>query len=488
MVPAKAVWILTEHRDKQREMQKTDYIKQLLYKNFGDLKPGQANLFNEFVNDALVEEAFNTIKSKQTYIMSKWQEDEAVYKIQSTQIVMPNGTVGKPYSFVFDFTKYQFAGIAKYELTGQELVGLQFNEETKTLLGTPTIRGEHKIIFSFKLEMSDAEKPFQQKELTLIINPDPKSLWLNLDSDKTDKYWQEDNVTALHEDIAGKKLVVSSKRGRSHAHEGKFRDDGFDFAFFEDTGWGVIAVSDGAGSAKYSRKGSAIACETIIDFFRNQVTAEQYAAFDEAIENAHTAKNEENQKKLSAFVIDYIGRAAHMAHKKIGEEATANAAVMKDYAATLIFSIIKKFGFGYCIASFWVGDGGIGIYDKEKQEVTVLGVADGGEYAGQTRFLTMPEIFANNAHISRIKLKIVENFTALVLMTDGISDPKFQTDANLNRIEKWNELWDDLGGLNGDNVKVIFDRANTEIEKELDAWMDFWSPGNHDDRTLAILF
>lgn len=468
-------------------MNKEDFLKQFLLKNFGEIKKEHSELFSNFVNDEQVEDAFNTIKSKQQFIMTQWEERRAVEEIKSKQIVLPNGTVGKPYTYTFDFNKYQFAEIAHFELAGHESVGLSFSPETNTISGSPSIRGEHKLQFRFRLTMSDPEKPLHTKELLLVINADPKSLWQNLDSDKTDKYWKEDNVHAIG-DIAGKKLVVSSKRGRSHAHEAKFRDDDFDFAFFEDTGWGVISVSDGAGSAKYSRKGSLIACETITEFFRSQVTPEQYTAFDEAIRNAYSDKNEENQKKLSAQVIDYIGRAAYEAHKKIGEEAAANNALIKDYSATLIFAIIKKFEFGYCIASFWVGDGGIGIYNKEKQEVTVLGVADGGEYAGQTRFLTMPDIFTNNAHIQRIKLKIVEDFTALVLMTDGITDPKFQTDANLNRVEKWNELWDDLNGNNGDNAKVTLSSDNTEMEQELDAWMDFWSPGNHDDRTLAILF
>jgi hypothetical protein len=85
----------------------------------------------------------------------------------------------------------------------------------------------------------------------------------------------------------------------------------------------------------------------------------------------------------------------------------------------------------YVIASFWVGDGGIGIYNKEKNEVFVLGTPDSGEFAGQTRFLTMSDIFADGAYANRVKFKIVEDFTALVLMTDGITDPKFQTDNNL---------------------------------------------------------
>jgi serine/threonine protein phosphatase PrpC len=468
-------------------MQKTDYIKQLLQKNFGDLKPGQGGLFDTFVNDPAVEAAFNTIKSQQQLIMKSWQEREAIDKIKNTQIVMPNGTVGKTYSFTLDFGKYQFAEMSAFEITGHDLAGLEYDSETRSFGGTPNHAGEHKILLSYRLQMSNDEKPFEEKVLTFIVNPNPKSLWLNKPSDTADKYWQEDNVSSTF-DMLGRKLVVSSRRGRSHAHEGKFRDDGFDYALFEDNGWGVIAVADGAGSARYSRKGSGIACESVVEFFKTQITNEQYADFDKAIENAHADKNEETQKKLSSLVIDFIGRAAYNAHKKIADEASANVAAPKDYSTTLIFALVKKFDFGYCIASFWVGDGGIGIYNKEKQEVTVLGTPDGGEYAGQTRFLTMPDIFANNAHISRIKLKIVENFTGLVLMTDGITDPKFQTDANLGRIEKWNELWEDLAGNNADNAKVNLQADNETLATELDTWMDFWSPGNHDDRTLAILF
>ena len=37
--------------------------------------------------------------------------------------------------------------------------------------------------------------------------------------------------------------------------------------------------------------------------------------------------------------------------------------------------------------------------------------------------------------------RIVPDFTALFLMTDGVSDPKFETDANLKSYDKWNELW-----------------------------------------------
>ena len=58
----------------------------------------------------------------------------------------------------------------------------------------------------------------------------------------------------------------------------------------------------------------------------------------------------------------------------------------------------------------------------------------------------------------------------------------FETDANLNKIEKWNDLWENIGK----EVELADD--NSESQYQLLKWLDFWSPGNHDDRTIAILY
>jgi hypothetical protein len=64
----------------------------------------------------------------------------------------------------------------------------------------------------------------------------------------------------------------------------------------------------------------------------------------------------------------------------------------------------------------------------------------------------------------------------------------FKQITTLSRIEKWNELWADLEGANQDNCKVDFTKPIEEVEADLMNWLDFWSPGNHDDRTIAILY
>ena len=67
-------------------------------------------------------------------------------------------------------------------------------------------------------------------------------------------------------------------------------------------------------------------------------------------------------------------------------------------------------------------------------------------------------------------------------MTDGITDPKFETDSELANPERWRNFW------NNDLTKEVdFSRNNNTLKKEFLDWMDFWSRGNHDDRTLAVL-
>ena len=72
-------------------------------------------------------------------------------------------------------------------------------------------------------------------------------------------------------------------------------------------------------------------------------------------------------------------------------------------------------------------------------------------------------------------------------MTDGIYDPKFVVENNLTKIERWKDFLADLNGQNEDDCKVDFENSENTAEQLLQ-WLDFWSKGNSDDRTLAIIY
>lgn len=411
---------------------------------------------------------------------------------KSKNMILPNGKVSQEYKHIVNIGSLGIPDISDFWFEGLESFGLKYQPDTNQITGVPTLAGDHKINLKIKLKDWTEGKPIISKEITIIINPDPKSLWKNIPTPENIEYFKPDSASQFlrvegNKGIFGigkterKDVVAASQRGRSHAQEGKPRDDDFGMKFIEDLNWYIITVADGAGSASASRKGSEIACKTVIDVCETLIK-EKHKDFEGFIKLYHSDKSEENRKKVGDTLYAIIGNAVFKAVKNIEEEARVSGKALKDFSTTLIVSICKKFKFGWFVADFWVGDGGIGIYNKETQFLKVMGESDGGEFAGQTRFLTMPEITQPTELYRRLRFEIVEDFTALILMTDGVTDPKFETDANLLRIEKWNALWEDL------SKEVQFLDNNEAAANQLLNWLNFWSPGNHDDRTIAILF
>ena len=439
--------------------------------------------------DMTIDVNINPEDSAKVDLKEKAQNEELALLIKNKFITLPNGKVGQPYNFVFSTEKIGIKDIEDFWFAGLEPTGLTFNPETDAITGTPVISGEQSIQLFLKRKGWTEGKPVFERKLTLTVNPDPRSLWQNKLSDKTDSYWKPDfasqflkvESTGLLLKTERKDIVAASQRGRSHAHEGIFRDDDFGMDYDKNTNWYIITVADGAGSCKASRKGSQIACQTVVNVCKTQLDS-QHKDFEHLIRELSKDRSDANRKKMGDALYGIVGSAVFKAYKNIEEEATKSGREVKDFSTTLIVSICKKFKFGWFVGAFWVGDGGIGIYNKNTRFLKVLGETDGGEFAGQTRFLTMPEITQPTELYRRLRFDIVDEFTALILMTDGITDPKFETDANLLKIEKWDELWADL------SKEVEFKDNNEKSAEQLLKWLDFWSPGNHDDRTIAILF
>lgn len=423
---------------------------------------------------------------------AKAQDEAFALCVKSNQFTLQNGKVNQPYYFALSSSVLETCQVGENWFEGLGEIGLEFDETESVIKGIPVKAGDHKISWYYKHKDWSEEKPALRREITLVINPDPRSLWNNIPTPKDIPFYKEDSDKQFVKVEAEKKLfglskeerkdiVAASQRGRSHAHEGSARDDDFKLSYDKDTEWYTMVVADGAGSAKYSRQGSAIACNTVVSVC-DELLKINYKSMGSLVEDYKKEATEEKRKNVGDALYKILGSAVFKAYKEIENEAKASESQIKDFSTTLLVAICRKFKFGWFVASFWVGDGAIAIYNKDNQYLKIMGESDGGEFAGQTRFLTMPEIITPNAIYSRLRFEITEDFTALLLMTDGITDPKFETDANLQRIEKWNNLWDDL------KVEVTFDENNKEIDSQLLKWLDFWSPGNHDDRTIAILF
>ena len=460
-----------------------DYILEVLHR--AGIEPTECE-FDDF-EKRLIGGLWNKIKNER-------MDERLIIKnaVDSAPIMLPNGRVGEQYKAENDFV---IDGVDEYEIVGLDSMRLSYEKTEKGFVISGMAQpedikgGDFPITLRYKPKGLLEGEGWLERKLTLILNPDPRTLWKDIPTPRDTEYFKEDSqmqyVKVPEKDgISRKDIVAASQRGRSHAHEGKPRDDHFLLHYCDKTEWYIIAVADGAGSAKYSREGSKIACETAVAHCKDALT--DSSEFENAIQLfADNAESQEARKLVGDKIYSIVGNAALKAHNAIKKEAERKEnAKLKDYATTLLLAICKRFEFGWAVASFWVGDGAMCIYDAEKHTADMLGMPDEGEFAGQTRFLTMTEIFADSTSFyQRLRFKIYPDFTALMLMTDGVSDPKFETDANLQDSEKWDALWKDLAE-NG--VELTDD--NEKSQEQLLNWLNFWDRGNHDDRTIAILY
>jgi hypothetical protein len=401
-------------------------------------------------------------------------------KNPNIRIALRNGTVGKPYSVEGG----AIAGrIAEARGDNTELAcishlqlpcdsGLIFDASTGSVTGTPTRPFEEVLLLDYAVSPSAGSIRF---EVSLLINPDPASLWKDLDPSPEAPYQK---ASLAHEafNYPDFKVIAASRRGRSHANKGDFRDDDFAVGYAQKTGWLVVAVADGAGSAKYSRKGSSIACTTCRDWLVGNLNAPEY-------QNVGASKQPgvDSESIPVRPIRDLLYDAARLAHDKIDKESKnpseplPEPSTIRNYDTTLILLLMKKMGDSCFAATFSIGDGGAGIFTSP-QDAIPLTLPDGGEHAGQTTFLTIPSSLSVKPENleKRYHNEVVQNFTAALSMTDGITDPKFPSDAAFADSACWSSLWAEL------------DPALESSESLLE-WMNFFSPGNHDDRTVVAV-
>jgi serine/threonine protein phosphatase PrpC len=385
-------------------------------------------------------------------------------------IHIKNAKMNEPYSEVIDVV-----GLNDFRLIDDGGSGLAFDNSSRTLNGTPSKSGD----FVLRIQGFLGRLPCDLYA-NLAVIPDPRSLWITKPHDSTAPFAKEDEDSGVSRgDLL---CVAASKRGRSHAREGLFRDDDFALWTGGPGGWNIAVVADGAGSAKYSRRGSQIAVRTIVRDLPSLLEAQLTGQIDGLVaEYLNAVAGAEDRIRTQLYLS--LATAAFNAAKAIGDEAARAEEREGSFSTTLVLSVARKVPHGWFIAGFSIGDGGAAIFDLPSRTVKTLTLADSGEFAGQTRFLQKSEFAAGYEEVAkRLFFDVRDSFTAVLAMTDGITDPKFPTDTAFASSDVWSSFWDtDL------SQSVLVSRENTALERELLAWLDFWSPGNHDDRTIAIM-
>jgi len=368
----------------------------------------------------------------------------------SAQIRLPNATAETAYTHTIDLSASpELRGYSIAAVEALDETGLQFDVETRSLHGAPaTPPGQpHEFALPARLQRVSGVGP-QTRDATLLlfVNPHPRHLWKKREP-AADLPFPKPHECCAALDGTSLRAVAASVRGRSHANSGSFREDDFHLIHDSSGHWTVVAVSDGAGSAPLSRRGSQLIVETAsqelaaalppIEAKLKQTLAQQHPDlhFSDA---AHA--------QLDRLLLEPVGRAAFNASRAVVNEANKLGAEEKSFAATLLLAAVRRHAGGLLVASYWIGDGAAAVFRPEGEgapTVTMLGDADSGEFSGQTRFLQSgefaPEPWA--AIRKRVRVDWYPPGSFVVLMTDGVSDPKFGTDSALHDPAHWAQWW-----------------------------------------------
>jgi hypothetical protein len=268
-------------------------------------------------------------------------------------------------------------------------------------------------------------------------------------------------------------LLGASVRGRLHAHQALWRDDSFAWNTVEE--WTCVAVGDGAGSASLSRVGSRIACDEGVRALSAALTGWKPPAEEDGTPS---------QDGLRRFR-KLLAGAAQQARAAIIAEAVRRGQPLRDFHTTCLLLAHRPFGDGDLVAALQVGDGCVGLYTGP-HACRVLGDADHGTFASETRFLTTPGIEDDLER--RIVFAFMRDLRAVALMTDGVSDDFHPESRRLVELFEGNPIAD-LKTADGGPVRGVLHgvAADPRDGEALAAWLQYEKRGSSDDRTLVVL-
>ncbi len=273
--------------------------------------------------------------------------------------------------------------------------------------------------------------------------------WRHLPSNREDMYYFPEEYTLSIDGVAGYRLVAASHRGKTHAHQGTFREDAV--ALGTTAHWNIMAVGDGAGTADLARVGSNMAVRRAVD------------AMKDAMPAAPTAED--------------VGRAIwaglRSAYHAIKSFASDNSVAVGDLSTTLQLLIHWPQDNGCLLGVAHIGDGIVTAETRDGQYYLLTDPDTDPDDSSRTLFLTSGPL---KQWMERTKVyQFDEPLDIVCLMTDGLSGD----------LEPYAEL------LHTNLFEALRYRVlcypTRQREQALLSLISYDRRGSFDDRTLAVL-
>ena len=304
--------------------------------------------------------------------------------------------------------------------------------------------------------------PFQQMAPAPFENKEPD-----------DPLYPYDDVVehGIPERAGGKgwAIVGSSRRGFSHEHDGKYREDAMAFDIVD--GWHLVAVADGGGAYSLARLGANVAVENALAAMKACIQSNKSSSFPLPFGKAKTQlmpREVARQAVLEGF------RAAYDGVQRKAIEIGENDA--KQLRTTLLLLAHRQERDGtHVVAGGQIGDGILVGRDGQNNPLKWFGEPDTGPSNNEVLFLQ---------DVSRDELseraKVYEDMAGpgcqFLVMTDGVADDFLPIDENLARLEK--PLFE----------SVLAGKSPSEAAHALTELLGYQRDASFDDRTLVCIY
>ena len=290
---------------------------------------------------------------------------------------------------------------------------------------------------------------FDKKEPDDKLDPYPHVIELALPAGSAGRGWA---------------IVGSSRRGFSHEHESKYREDGIALDIVD--GWHLVAVADGGGAYTLARVGANFAVQKALDAMKTQVAGNKGRGFSSRAKTQLVPREIARRAILNGF------RAAYDA---VQAEANKRHESVKQLRATLLLLAHKQEPSGrHIVAGGQIGDGII-VGRDARGHLAWFGKPDTGPTGNEVLFLqdVDPAEWPQRVIVD-------ESWSGpgchFLVMTDGVADDFLPIDENLERLEK--PLFE----------SVLAGKTPTEAAPALTELLGYQRAASFDDRTLVCIY
>lgn len=243
-------------------------------------------------------------------------------------------------------------------------------------------------------------------------------------------------------------IIAARVRGKKHKHEGTNCDDWFSTAQYREITF--VAVSDGAGSKKFSRIGAEVSCRAAVGYLVN--------TFEDLLEGDPTLRETLKEDLTNEKCMTVCSRLAAIVQNAvvIARQAVESAfylralderytAVLKrklkfnDLSGTFLVAVVIPIPDKVqeqIVISCQIGDGMIALLNSKApfdKSIKLMGEPDSGDFSGETDFLTSPLMKNSDSLKKRTKISR-GTYDTLFVMSDGVADDYFPNERELHRL------------------------------------------------------